>query len=288
MYDIERAYFDWLIIQYYSFDEVKEIGVYNSWLRDVFKLYSCRAPGITCLSALKERLRKNEKTDSFISSKINESKGCGGIMRVAPIGLLSKDKAESLCSQNNLRKEINSDDKETGSLEYVDMLAAEASAITHSHPLGYMSSAVFAHIIYRIVNNVSDLSLKQIIIEARDTAAKLFAGDMYLKELTDIIDLALELSENNDKDLDNIHRLGEGWVAEETLVIALYCSLRYQNDFSSGIIASVNHKGDSDSTGAVTGNILGAICGYDAIEQKWKNDLELLGVILRVADEISD
>ena len=217
-----------------------------------------------------------------------ESKGCGGIMRVAPIGLLSKDKAESLCSQNNLRKEINSDDKETGSLEYVDMLAAEASAITHSHPLGYMSSAVFAHIIYRIVNNVSDLSLKQIIIEARDTAAKLFAGDMYLKELTDIIDLALELSENNDKDLDNIHRLGEGWVAEETLVIALYCSLRYQNDFSSGIIASVNHKGDSDSTGAVTGNILGAICGYDAIEQKWKNDLELLGVILRVADEISD
>ena len=55
-------------------------------------------------------------------------------------------------------------------------------------------------------------------------------------------------------------------MAEETLAIAIYCSLKYQNDFSKGIIAAVNHSGDSDSTGAVTGNILGALLGFDAIE----------------------
>ena len=122
--------------------------------------------------------------------------------------------------------------------------------------------------------------------EARDTAAGIFQGDKHLKELTDIIDLAVELSENTDSDLDNIHRLVEGWVAEETLGIAIYCALRHKDDFSAGVIAAVNHKGDSDSTGAVTGNILGALLGYDAIEEKWKTNLELHDVILEMADDI--
>lgn len=80
--------------------------------------------------------------------------------------------------------------------------------------------------------------------------------------------------------------IGEGWVAEETLGIAVYCALRHQDDFSAGIIAAVNHGGDSDSTGAVTGNILGALLGYEAIDQKWKKDLELSDVILEMADDL--
>ena len=87
-------------------------------------------------------------------------------------------------------------------------------------------------------------------------------------------------------DLDNIHQLGQGGVAEETLAIALYCALRYQDDFSAGMIAAVNHSGDSDSTGAVAGNILGAWVGYQAIEEKWKQDLELSDVILEIADDL--
>ena len=136
-----------------------------------------------------------------------------------------------------------------------DGLAAEAAAITHSHSLGYMPAAVLAHIINRIVYYSPDMSLKEIVFK--------------------------------ESDLDNIHRLGEGWVGEETLGIALYCALRYQNDFSKGIIAAVNHNGDSDSTGAVTGNILGALYGYDAIDNKWKDNLELIDVILKVSDDLS-
>ena len=52
------------------------------------------------------------------------------------------------------------------------------------------------------------------------------------------------------------------------------------------MIASVNHGGDSDSTGAVTGNILGAAIGYDAIPQFFKDDLEMHDLILHMADDL--
>ena len=52
------------------------------------------------------------------------------------------------------------------------------------------------------------------------------------------------------------------------------------------MIAAVNHGGDSDSTGAVTGNILGAAIGYEAIPQFFRDDLELHDVILHIADDI--
>ena len=98
----------------------------------------------------------------------------------------------------------------------------------------------------------------------------------------------MDLAEHSSApDLDNIHRLGEGWVAEETLGIALYCALRHQDDLSAGLIAAVNHKGDSDSTGAVTGNILGALLGFDAIDVQWKRNLELYDVLMELADDLS-
>ena len=114
----------------------------------------------------------------------------------------------------------------------------------------------------------------------------IFAGDKHLPELQRIVRLAAELSQNRDSDVENIRRLGEGWVAEETLAISVYCALKYQNDFEAGVSAAVNHSGDSDSTGAVTGNILGALLGYEAIPEKYKTDLELADVILEMADDL--
>ena len=87
--------------------------------------------------------------------------------------------------------------------------------------------------------------------------------------------------------MDAIHQLGEGWIGEEALAIAVYCALKHEKDFASAIIASVNHKGDSDSTGAITGNMLGAYLGIDAISFRFLDHLELLEVIERVAGELA-
>src|SRR5215510_9077630 len=97
---------------------------------------------------------------------------------------------------------------------------------------------------------------------------------------------AIKLSNSGKNDIEAISELGEGWVAEETLAIALYCSLKYINDFEKAIIVSVNHSGDSDSTGSVTGNIMGAIHGYQKLPEKFISNLELKEIIMEIADDL--
>lgn len=48
----------------------------------------------------------------------------------------------------------------------------------------------------------------------------------------------------------------------------------------------MNHNGDSDSTGAIAGNIIGAYLGYEAIDKKWIENLELIDVILERSDDL--
>ncbi len=66
--------------------------------------------------------------------------------------------------------------------------------------------------------------------------------------------------------------MGEGWVAEEALAISIYCAL-VAKDFEQGIIHAVNHDGDSGSTGAIVGNLLGTMHGVSAIPAKWVKSL---------------
>lgn len=54
-------------------------------------------------------------------------------------------------------------------------------------------------------------------------------------------------------------------MGEEAIAIALFCCLRHQNSFAGAVQFAVNHKGDSDSTGAIAGNIIGAYLGIDNV-----------------------
>ena len=76
---------------------------------------------------------------------------------------------------------------------------------------------------------------------------------------------------------DALVQLGGGWVGEEALAMSLYCALAAR-DFETAIIVAVNHSGDSDSTGAITGNLLGAALGMAPLPARWLKPLELAGV----------
>lgn len=79
-----------------------------------------------------------------------------------------------------------------------------------------------------------------------------------------------------------------GWVADEAAAIAIYCSLKYKDNFEDAIVAAANHDGDSDSTAAITGNIVGARVGYKNIPDYYKNNVELKDIILELSDDLAN
>lgn len=253
------SYKDWYRTQTEDFP-IK--GTHFSWLDDLPELYSRRAPGLTCLSVL------SSDTSGSVEKPINSSKGCGGVMRVAPIGLYYGEK-------NHYK------------IEDAEVVGAEVAALTHGHPLGYIPAEGLVHIIALLAHN--DMTIEEAVNDMRECLYRKYYEKQHnhITEFINMIDNAIGLAK--DKRIsapEAIHKLGEGWVAEEALAISIFCALRYSTDFEKAIIAAVNHDGDSDSTGSITGNIVGANLGLSAIPEKFIKKLELRDVILEIAEDL--
>ena len=144
--------------------------------------------------------------------------------------------------------------------------------------------AALTHIIASCITSQSNI--ENIIKDAVNTTQELFSDKNHIDEFVEIMHKAIKLAHEDMDDLDAIREIGQGWVAEETLAISAYCAVKYQNDFVKAVTVSVNHDGDSDSTGAVTGNIMGAYLGLSAIPDKYIQPLELRDVIMEVASDL--
>ena len=74
----------------------------------------------------------------------------------------------------------------------------------------------------------------------RQDIKRIFMGSLEVKVFDDLLQQAILASEKDFDDMEIISRLGEGWVAEETLAIALYCSLKYSNDLKSTLSSGIS------------------------------------------------
>ena len=254
---IAQAYQEWYKTQLFNFPAETDFKL--CWLLNVPELYARRAPGNTCMSAIKAGCRGS------IENPVNDSKGCGGVMRVAPVGLyLGESQMAGLA---------------------VDLVAADAAALTHGHEMGYIPAAMLAHIV-RLVSHSQEMSLEEAVWDSVDAARQIFPRAVHLPEFLEKIQLAVNLAKQGGNDLEAIHALGPGWCGDEALAVAVYCALKYQDDFDKALRAAVNHGGDSDSTGAITGNILGAYLGLSRIPEKYTRHLELLDVLTEIAEDL--
>ena len=165
------------------------------------------------------------------------------------------------------------------------MIGAEAAAITHGHELGWLPAAVLVHIIRHLVENEGE-SILAAVQDARFTLPDVYPEAEKMDVLQALLQKAIDLSKTELDDLEAIRQLGQGWVGEEALAIAVYCALQHPDSFEDAIVAAVNHSGDSDSTGAIAGNIMGTALGLQAIPEKYLEKLELRDVILELADDL--
>ena len=248
-----QFYVEWMYTQVspYPLAEPK------AWISSLPELFASRAPGVTCMNAC-EAMANGAKA-------VNNSKGCGGIMRMAPVGLINTSPGFSGVE--------------------LQCLGAQLAELTHCHELGWMPAGVFAHIVSLLARDEAS-SVREAATQALNTLPEAFPNAHYLGQLQELLRYTLRLADSDMPDLEAIHALGEGWVAEEALAIGLLCSLRHEDDFAGAITSAVNHGGDSDSTGAIAGNIVGAHLGLAGIPQRYLEHLELRDTIGKIADDL--
>ena len=210
----------------------------SGWLIREKQLFSWRAPGNTCLSAL--------EIPADLEKAPNDRKGCGTVMRMAPPGLFFAPE------------------------EAYDY-GCRFSALTHGHQTGITTGGAFAMLI-------AELLAKKPLEEALELVLGFLGGKPDAAETAAALRKASEAK--------NVSELGEGWIAEEALAIGVFCARKHPRDFRAGVLAAVNIDGDSDSTGAITGNILGVINGESAIPAEWLSRLREWEIVSQMADDL--
>ncbi len=248
---VYQSYLDWYATQ----TRGAKGGVFNgeSALFAEPRLHALRAPGGTCLDSL------GSGRMGTLDEPINSSKGCGGVMRTAPCGLL--------------RMVAAPDPEDAYALQ-----GAQAAAITHSHIHGWLPAAMLSDMVHMILLE-DGRTLKQIALDSLERLERLFGASHAMERFCGLMKYAVELAETDKPAHEAIRILGQGWVGEEAMAIALYCALKFQDDMEECLSAAVTHDGDSDSTGAIAGNLLGAWLGVDGIPEKWLMKLEMREVI---------
>ncbi len=247
-----RAYLRWLHTQQETLPGNASKQILTGWLIGQRSLHHRRAPGNTCLGALRSG-RAGTRT-----ARINDSKGCGGVMRAAPAGLVAASAEEAF------------------------QIGCDLAAITHGHPSGYLSAGALAAIVWHLRQGSA-------LEPAADAALALLEREPERdheetsRRLRQAMQLAAAGGVPTPPELNRV--LGEGWVGEEALAIALCCALS-AGTTSEALLAAVNHAGDSDSTGSICGNLVGTLHGEQSIPTAWVTALDVGHVVAEVADDL--
>ena len=196
-----------------------------------------RAPGNACLAGVSNM----ERGVHWSESGVPDSKGCGSAMRVAPIGYFYQHDPDKL------------------------MQVARASGLcTHGHRTAVAASVGAAYLVKLALDNVDPGSMISAVLEFTNGISREF-GQAVLK-----IDECLDWSDEEKA----LNYLGEGWIGEEAVALALYCFLKYPDDYKKAVLRGANTNGDSDSVACIAGSISGAYLGIEAIPDDWRKRIE--------------
>lgn len=242
-----RSYLRWLYTQGLTTPNWSKES-YDGWLVKVKKLHGYREPGVTCLTSLGKGIM------GTITKPINNSKRCGTIIRVAPVGLI--------------------EDEDT-----VFDIGCMTGAITHGHPTAYLSSGALATIIYYIIEGNE-------IKEASNKVVQKLSSYPESAECVATIKKALEMAEEGNPTVEKMQAFGDGFMADEAVGMGLYAALSYSNDFKKAILFAINQSGNSNSAAVVAGSLLGAYLGVDAIDKELIEKLEVRKEVEEMAKDL--
>jgi ADP-ribosyl-[dinitrogen reductase] hydrolase len=253
---VHHAYFRWARTQDLPMNaEIASSDNWpDGWLVKERSLWSRRAPGNTCLAALTAAIKTGDLP-------ANNSKGCGTVMRVAPVGLTCV---------------ATTSDGHYPAFDF----GVEISRLTHGHPTGYLAGGYLAQVIALLMTGVD---LRRAVAGALEPLRSHADGG----EVRHAVERAVRLADaGGEPCAEFVESLGDGWVAEEAVAIAIYCAL-VARDFEHGVLLAANISGDSDSTASITGQLLGTIGGERVLPARWRDKVELHDVIEQVGKDLA-
>lgn len=244
---IWEAYLDWYRTQGHNEIDGREKS--SGWLARQPEMRVRRAPGTTCLTAL------GSGKAGTMEKAINDSKGCGGVMRTAPLGFI-----------------------EEASAEMAFRLGAEAAALTHSHPSGFLSAGVLTALVRLLMEGRSlatDVETSSGRSALEESCRMLAEYPKHEETLSAIRRAQASAAKGLADHASAVESLGEGWVGEEALAIALYAVL-CGSSYVDCLRIATNHGGDSDSTASIAGQLWGAAHGLAGMPHGWISKIDVL------------
>lgn len=230
-----------------------------------------RAPGLTVMRALQD-YRESVQVTGLEGSSLNNSRGCGTVMRAPWIGLFNETR------------------------ENIALLAILQSETTHGDGQAAICSAIAALAVRDLVNN-------ELLIDQPSAKGRLLAIEAYAKQTAEFVgnicstitesdsykndvksfildyldSLYLETVNASEEDLNNpdfdiCKIFGQGWIANEALLCALAAFAIHQDNSYEGIRRLVRTNGDSDSIAAIGGAFFGVAHGYSELYNKFYDD----------------
>ncbi len=200
-----------------------------------------------------------------------DARGTGAVVRSAPFGLLPYVGAETAYR-----------------------LSGDTASLTHGHPAARQSAAAFSAMINNIMHDGGTLA--SAAVSAVERLRRERAPEPTVLQR---LGRALELGAGPATSAADItDELGTGELAEEALAFGPYASLatgsaaaaaalepgtQPQEHFRAAVVLCVNAGGKADSTASITGNLLGALYGEDALPPEWLAVLEGQDVIRTMA-----
>ncbi|MER5392845.1 ADP-ribosylglycohydrolase family protein [Saccharopolyspora sp. NPDC002686] len=254
---IQHAYQRWLHTQHLSWPRaagefLRTTPEPDGWLVQQRALFQTRNPGRTMMRTL-IAFAKGQQQMGTPEQPVSDSSGSSAIMRAVPAALWSSDPAE------------------------VFEVGTTTAALTHGHPTARLSAGALAFLTSRL------LAGEPLSAAVDDVFGQLAAHSGH-EEVTRRIGAATELARDGRVPPGEVERaLGTGSTAAEALSIGLYAALVGEGDFDAALPVAVNHSGNSATTGAVCGCLVGAVAGARRIPERWTSELELHEVIERLA-----
>ena len=155
-----------------------------------------------------------------------------------------------------------------------------ASTLTHAHPRSRLACGVYAFVLWELLSCPTPESVREGLEKAREY----YKHHPEIHHLARLFDRIAGLSKYNSTLPVLISEIKSDGYVIHSLEAAIWCLLT-TDSYSSCVLRAVNLGEDTDTVAAIAGGLAGALYGYAAIPQGWREALLRLDFIEELCEQ---